>query len=105
MFVGSQYSMSKMISKSKSTNVKRKKRVNVDKTALEDKTTKLQEYREYLRSYRFDSEIMDTLNATLGRVNKISPKKVKEARLIKALILLSRELDENLILKAIKEVW
>jgi len=57
------------------------------------------------RSYRFDSEIMSVLNATLDRINKVSPKKVQEARLVKALILLSRELDDEMLIKAIREVW
>jgi hypothetical protein len=48
---------------------------------------------------------MDVLKETLTRVNKIAPKKVGEARLIKALILLSKDIDNKILLKAIKEVW
>ena len=84
--------MPKVESKSKSNKP--------DKKAA-DKTT----YKEYPRSYRFDHEIMDTLKNTLNRINQISPKKVSETRLVKSLIWLSKEMDKDEILKALKEVW
>ncbi len=66
---------------------------------------KLIKIREYPRSYRIDSELMDILKETLKKVNKISPKKISEARLIKALILLSKDIDNKILIKAIKEIW
>lgn len=57
------------------------------------------------RSYRFDTETMETLEDTLERVNAVSPKKVSETRLIKALILLSQETDEETLIQWIKQVW
>jgi hypothetical protein len=62
-------------------------------------------HKEYPRSYRLDAEIMGTLKETLDKINKLSPKKVTEARLVKALILISKELEAEKILKALKEVW
>ena len=61
--------------------------------------------RAYPRSYRLDNEIMQLLKKKLEEINEKSPKKITEARLIKALILLSHEIDNDKILKAIKEVW
>lgn len=61
--------------------------------------------KEYPRSYRLDSEIMGILKNSVKRINKNSPKKISEAKLIKALIWLSQEIDEKKILKALKEVW
>lgn len=60
---------------------------------------------DYPRSYKLDSEIMNVLKDTLARINDISPKKVSEARLVKALIFLSPQLDDEIIIKALKEVW
>lgn len=60
---------------------------------------------EYPRSYRLDNEAIDTLKNTLAHVNEISPRKISEARLIKALIHLSAELEDEKLLKALKEVW
>jgi hypothetical protein len=61
--------------------------------------------KEYPRSYRLDSEIMGILKNSVKRINQNSPKKISEAKLIKALIWLSQEIDEKKILKALKEVW
>ena len=76
-----------------------------ERTTLERTNSKVEKIKEYPRSYRIDSEIMDVLKETLERVNKAAPKKVGEARLIKALILLSKDIDNKILLKAIKEVW
>ncbi len=62
-------------------------------------------YKEFPRSYRLDSEIMNILKVTLYKINEVSPKKVSESKLIKALIWLSQEIDKEKILKALKEVW
>ncbi len=61
--------------------------------------------KEYPRSYRLDSELKEVLENTLDRVNELAPKKVSEARLVKALILLSKDMEPEKIIKAIKEVW
>jgi hypothetical protein len=61
--------------------------------------------KDYPRSYRLDAETMNALKDTLNRLNEISPKKISEARLIKALIALSREMNEDKLMKALKEVW
>ena len=70
-----------------------------------EKEKKQEISRAYPRSYRLDNEIMQLLKKKLEEINKESPKKITEARLIKALILLSYEIDNDKILKAIKEVW
>lgn len=62
-------------------------------------------HKEHPRSYRLDSEIMNVLKTTLKRINNASSKKVSEARLIKALIFISKDIEEEKILKALKEVW
>lgn len=61
--------------------------------------------KDYPRSYRLDPEILNILRDTLNRINEISPKKVSEARLIKALIILSKTIDEEKLLKYLKKVW
>lgn len=67
--------------------------------------TKQQKFSEHPRSYRFDAEILATLSMVLDRVNQVSPKKITETRLMKALIHLSADIDEDTLIKAIKEVW
>lgn len=79
----------------------------VKKSGIEtNKKEKKQEIsRTYPRSYRLDNEIMQLLKKKLEEINEKSPKKITEARLVKALILLSHEIDNEKILRAIKEVW
>lgn len=60
---------------------------------------------DYPRSYKLDPEVMNVLKDTLARINDISSKKVSEARLVKALIFISPQLDDEVIIKALKEVW
>ncbi len=62
-------------------------------------------YKEHPRSYRLDAETMAILKNTLHRVNQVSPKKVSEARLVKALIILSQEMDDDMLIKGLKQVW
>lgn len=62
-------------------------------------------YKSHPRSYRFDPETVNILQATLDRVNELSAKKISEAKLVKALIFLSKDVDEMKIIKASKEVW
>ncbi len=77
----------------------------IDKSIKEKITDKVQKAIEYPRSYRLDAELMMTLIATLERINQQAPRKISEARLVKALILLSKELPDEQLLKAVKEVW
>lgn len=60
---------------------------------------------DYPRSYKLDPEVMNILKDTLDRINEISPKKVSETRLLKALIVVSSKIENEKILKALKEVW
>lgn len=70
-----------------------------------EKSAKPEKPKEHPRSYRLDPELKDVLNNTLTRINKLTPKKISEARLIKALILLSKEIQDEKIIKALKEIW
>lgn len=93
--------MSKLVKKSKS-NQTREVLQTLSKKGNGTVETKL---KEYPRSYRLDPELKDILENTLGRINQLTPKKVSEARLVKALILLSKDMEEKKIIKALKEVW
>ena len=94
--------MSKLADKAK-----RSKLSNTTQNSSQDKQKLINQIKvkEYPRSYRLDYEIMNTLQRTLSKSNEISPKKVSEARLIKALIFLSTDIEEKKITKALKEVW
>lgn len=96
--------MSKLASKAQSSKLKES--IQQEKPSeTKEKLVRQISPKEYPRSYRLDSEIMNTLKDTLDRINDVSPKKVSEARLIKALIFLSKEINEDKIIKALKEVW
>lgn len=96
--------MSKLAGKAKSSKLK--ETLYQDQNAApKEKVVRQVKHKEYPRSYRLDPEIMNTLKDTLDKINEISPKKVSEARLVKALIWLSKETNEEKILKALKEVW
>jgi hypothetical protein len=96
--------MSKLADKAKSSKLKETLQQSQNLVPKE-RVVRQVKHKEYPRSYRLDPEIMNTLKDTLDRINEISPKKVSEARLVKALIWLSRETNEEKILKALKEVW
>jgi hypothetical protein len=96
--------MSKLANKAKSSKLNEKNQQD-SKKEIKEKVTRQVTHKEYPRSYRLDPEIMNTLKATLDKINETSPKKVSEARLVKALIWLSKDMDEKKILKALKEVW
>jgi hypothetical protein len=97
----SQLKMSKLVKKSKNNQAREVLQTPSKKGrgAVETKP------KEYPRSYRLDSELKDVLENTLNRINELAPKKVSEARLVKALILLSKEMEAEKIIKALKEVW
>jgi len=94
--------MSNLVNKAKSSKLKESIQQNSN---TKERVVRELKHKEHPRSYRFDPEIMNTLKDTLDRVNEISPKKVSEAKLVKALVLLSKDIDEKKLLKAIKEVW
>ncbi len=75
-----------------------------DKSEKDERVTK-QILREYPRSYKLDSEVMNMLKSTLDRINAVSHRKVSETRLVKALFILSTKIEDEKILKALKEVW
>lgn len=95
--------MSKLADKAKSSKLASLPASHPD-SKPERLTTKIN-IKEYPRSYRLDYEVMNLLRSTLARINEVSPKKVSEARLIKALIHLAAEIDNDKIIKALKEVW
>lgn len=96
--------MSKLANKAKSSKLK--ETLHQDQNSVpKERVIRQVKHKEYPRSYRLDPEIMNTLKDTLDKINEISPKKVTEARLVKALIWLSKETNEEKILKALKEVW
>ncbi len=96
--------MSKLADKAKSSKLKESLKQGQPLEPREKLVRQIKP-KEYPRSYRLDPEIMNTLKDTLDRVNDISPKKVSEARLVKALIYLSKEINAEKIIKALKEVW
>ena len=97
--------MSKLINKAKSSKLRGSLiKASEDSTEGESVVRKIKP-KEYPRSYRLDYEIMNILQDTVDRINEISPKKVSEARLIKALIMLSKQIEDEKIVKALKEVW
>jgi hypothetical protein len=96
--------MSKLASKAKSSKLNESFQLGHNKQEKERLVRQIKP-KDYPRSYRLDSEVMNILKNTLDRINEVSPKKVSEARLVKALIFLSKEINEEKIMKVLKEVW
>ena len=96
--------MLKLENKPKNSKSKTRLPAKPDKSA-KTKMTKPVKQQEFPRSYRLDAEVMDALEETLDRINEISPRKVSETRLVKALILFSREISDEQLMKSLKEVW
>ena len=99
--------MSKLADKAKGSKLRQSlsSDFSIEKTQPKEQIIRKIKHKEYPRSYRFDPEIINTLKGTLTKVNEASHKKISEARLVKALIFLSKEIDEEKLLKALKEVW
>lgn len=97
--------MSKLASKAQSSKLRDTTQPIAEEKSQTKKLINQIKAKEYPRSYRLDYEIMNTLKKTLSKINEFSPKKVSEARLIKALIFLSQDIGEEKIMKALKEVW
>lgn len=91
---------------SKLSNKAKNSKLTADsKKESHDNILRRVEYKEYPRSYRLDVETMNALKNTLDRINETSPKKISESKLIKALIWLSKELDDEKLIKTAKEIW
>ena len=91
--------MSNLSSKAKSSKLKTVAEKPKDSNKILEKKSK-----GYARSYRFDSEIKDILKEVLDNVNSISPKKISETRLIKALIIMGKKSNPEKVLQAAREV-
>jgi len=61
----------------------------------------------YPRSFRLDEEVKQALEQSVTRLKEASPypKKINESRLIKALIMLSLDMNTKTLLEAMKKVW
>lgn len=101
--------MSKLLSKAKSSKLSKIGNQKLESLPLsqsdKNKPSLIKTYKDHPRSYRFDPDTMNILKSTLDRVNEISSKKISEAKLIKALIMLSKDINETKLIKASKEVW
>jgi hypothetical protein len=97
--------MSKLISKAKNSKLHESLQTEDGSTASKESVVRQIRPKEYPRSYRFDTEVMNFLKNKLDKINEIAPRKVSETRLVKALIILSKEIDDEKIIKALKEVW
>lgn len=59
-----------------------------------------------LKNYRLSQADLENLSSIVEAVNKVSPyKSISETTVIKALILLGKQVSPEKILKATKEVW
>lgn len=101
--------MSKLTNKAKKSklneSLKQPLGKNFSEVKPEERIVRQIKPKDYPRSYRLDADTMNTLKDTLYRLNEISPKRISEARLIKALITLSRDINDEKLMKALKEVW
>lgn len=60
---------------------------------------------DFPRSYRFDSSTIEILKETSNRINDLTPKKISESKLLKALICLSKNISDEDLIKALKSTW
>lgn len=97
--------MSKLINKAKGSKLREALAKGSKDSIEEERVVRKIKPKEYPRSYRLDHEVMNILQDTVDRINEISPKKISEARLVKALIVLSKQIEDEKIIKALKEVW
>jgi hypothetical protein len=61
-------------------------------------------FKEYPRSYRLDQCTLDILKGTQNRISSASGKKISESRLIKALIIHSKDLSNDRLIKVLKDI-
>ena len=60
---------------------------------------------EFPKSFRLDTETLNILKETQDRINSIAPKKISESRIIRALILISKSINDDKLIKALKDTW
>ncbi len=69
------------------------------------RVTNNRQYKEYPRSFLLDEEAINNLQALQNRVNELSPKKISNSKIIRALIQLSSRINNEKLLKTIKQLW
>ncbi len=69
------------------------------------RVTNNRQYKEYPRSFLLDEEAINNLQALQSRVNELSPKKISNSKIIRALIQLSSSINDEKLLKTIKQLW
>lgn len=97
--------MSKLVAKAKSSKLSESLKHEAESSVYKEKVLRTSRPKSFPRSYKIDPEVMNILNATLDKLNLIAPRKVTESRLIRALIILSSEIEEEKLIKALKESW
>lgn len=60
--------------------------------------------KEHPRSYRLDQYTLDILKETQNRISSASGKKISESRLVKALILHSKDLSNDILIRVLKDI-
>lgn len=86
---------------------KSKLHTRLEENNIEENEKVLRKFKskELPKSFRIDNETINVLKETYERINNLTPRKVSESRIIKALILLSKDISDQKLIKAIKEIW
>jgi len=76
----------------------------IDSIQYNESIVRQTNFKEYPRSYRLDQYTLDILKGTQNRISSASGKKISESRLIKALILHSKDLSNDRLIKVLKDI-
>ncbi|EER20747.1 MULTISPECIES: hypothetical protein [spotted fever group] len=76
----------------------------IDSIQYNESIVRQTNFKEYPRSYRLDQCTLDILKGTQNRISSASGKKISESRLIKALILHSKDLSNDRLIKVLKDI-
>tara|TARA_B100001996_G_scaffold319894_1_gene263866 strand:+ start:220 stop:510 length:291 start_codon:yes stop_codon:yes gene_type:complete len=71
----------------------------------QERVTNIRQNKEYPRSFLLDEETINLLQSLHTRVNQLSPKKIGNSKIIRALIHLSKEINDKKLINTIKQLW
>ena len=97
--------MSKLLDKAKAKQVTELIKKKTEQQKEQERVTNIQEHKEYPRSFILDEETINCLQSLNNRVNQLSPKKIGNSKIIRALIHISKDINDKKLINTIKQLW
>ncbi|MCP4473236.1 MAG: hypothetical protein GY821_01410 [Gammaproteobacteria bacterium] len=97
--------MGKLSDKAKTKQVAELIKKNPEQQKEQERVTNIRQYKEYPRSFLLDEETINVLQSLHNRINQLSPKKISNSKIIRALIQLSSNINDEQLINTIRQLW